>query len=70
MQAIAVVYAIIAWLACWLVDLIVVAARVPVGAGGFTLIAEAPLLKLLFVLLALVIILVGLAKHRFLLNEC
>lgn len=68
MQAIAIVYAIVAWLACWLIDLIVVAARVPLG-GSYSLLAEAPILKLVIVLLSLVIILVGLAKHRWLLSQ-
>ncbi|HTB46470.1 MAG TPA: hypothetical protein VK741_22810 [Acetobacteraceae bacterium] len=59
MQEKAIVYAVIAWLACWLVDLIVVVARGPVMID--------PILKLLVVLVCLIIVLVGLARHGWLL---
>jgi hypothetical protein len=59
MQERAIVYAIVAWLACWLVDLIVIVARGPVLID--------PILKLVIVLLCLVVILIGLARHAWLL---
>jgi hypothetical protein len=59
MQERAIVYAIVAWLACWLVDLIVIVARGPVLID--------PILKLVIVLLCLVIVLIGLARHAWLL---
>jgi hypothetical protein len=59
MQEKAIVYAIIAWLACWLVDLIIFVARGPVMID--------PILKLVIVLVCLIIILVGLARHGWLL---
>jgi hypothetical protein len=59
MQERAIVYAAVAWLACWLVDLIVIVARGPVLID--------PILKLVIVLLCLVIVLVGLARHSWLL---
>jgi hypothetical protein len=59
MQEKAIVYAIIAWLACWLVDLIIIVARGPVMID--------PILKLVIVLVCLIIILVGLARHGWLL---
>jgi hypothetical protein len=59
MQERAIVYAIVAWLACWLVDLIVIVARGPVLID--------PILKLIIVLLCLVIVLIGLARHAWLL---
>lgn len=55
----ALVYGVVAWLACWLVDLIVIVARGPVLID--------PILKLIIVLLCLIIILVGLARHGWLL---
>lgn len=55
----AIVYAIVAWLACWLVDLIVIVARGPVLID--------PILKLIIVLLCLAIILFGLSRHGWLL---
>jgi hypothetical protein len=55
----AIVYAIVAWLACWLVDLVIIVARGPVLID--------PILKLVIVLVCLVIILVGLGRHAWLL---
>ena len=60
MQERAIVYAVIAWLACWLVDLVIIVARGPV------LLID-PILKLIIVLVCLIIVLVGLARHRWLL---
>ena len=58
MQEKAIVYFIVAWLACWLVDLIIIVARGPVLID--------PILKLVIVLACLIIVLVGLAKVRWL----
>jgi uncharacterized membrane protein len=58
MQEKAIVYWIVAWLACWLVDLIVIVARGPVLID--------PILKLIIVLICLIVILVGLARHGWL----
>lgn len=60
MQERAIVYAVVAWLACWLVDLIVIVARGPVLID--------PILKLMIVLICLIIVLVGLARHGWLLS--
>ena len=59
MQERAIVYFVVAWLACWLVDLIVIVARGPVLID--------PILKLVIVLLCLAVILVGLSRTRWLL---
>ena len=59
MQERAIVYFVVAWLACWLVDLVIVVARGPVLID--------PILKLIIVLVCLVIVLVGLARHAWLL---
>jgi hypothetical protein len=59
MQEKAIVYFIVAWLACWLVDLVIIVARGPVLID--------PILKLIIVLVCLIIILVSLAKLRWLL---
>jgi hypothetical protein len=59
MQERAIVYFVVAWLACWLVDLVIVVARGPVMID--------PVLKLIIVLVCLVIVLVGLARHGWLL---
>ena len=59
MQEKAIVYFVVAWLACWLVDLIVIVARGPVLID--------PILKLIIVLLCTVIVLVGLARSGWLL---
>jgi hypothetical protein len=60
MQERAIVYFVIAWLACWLVDLIVIVARGPVLID--------PILKLVIVLICLAIILLGLSRHGWLLT--
>ena len=59
MQERAIVYFVVAWLACWLVDLIVIVARGPVLID--------PILKLVIVLICLAIILFGLSHNRWLL---
>lgn len=59
MQERAIVYFVIAWLACWLVDLIVIVARGPLLID--------PVLKLIIVLICLAIILFGLSRHGWLL---
>lgn len=58
MQERAIVYFIVAWLACWAVDLIVVVASTPPAID--------PILKLLIVLICLIVVLVGLARHGWL----
>lgn len=58
MQERAIVYFVIAWLGCWLVDLIVIVARGPVLID--------PILKLVIVLICLIVVLVGLARHGWL----
>jgi hypothetical protein len=62
MQEKAIVYAVIAWLACWLVDLVIIVARGPV------LLID-PILKLVIVLACLIIVLVSLARHSWLLSS-
>ena len=59
MQEKAIVYFIVAWLACWSVDLVVMVARGPVMID--------PILKLIIVLLCLIVVLLGLARHGWLL---
>jgi hypothetical protein len=59
MQERAIVYFVVAWLACWLVDLIVTVARGPLLID--------PVLKLIIVLICLAIILFGLSRHGWLL---
>jgi hypothetical protein len=54
MQEKAIVYGVIAWLACWLVDLIIIVARGPVLID--------PILKLVIVLVCLAMILVGMTR--------
>jgi hypothetical protein len=54
----AVVYFVVAWLACWTVDLIVAVARGPVTID--------PILKLLIVAVCLIIVMIGLARHGWL----
>jgi hypothetical protein len=60
MQEKALVYGIVAWLACWLVDLIIIVARGPVLID--------PILKLIIVLLCLAVILLGLARNGWLVS--
>ncbi|HTI78912.1 MAG TPA: hypothetical protein VL614_00525 [Acetobacteraceae bacterium] len=59
MQEKALVYGVVAWLACWLVDLIIIVARGPVLID--------PILKLVIVLICLAIILFGLSRQHWLL---
>jgi hypothetical protein len=59
MQEKAIVYAIVAWLAAWLIDLMVIVARGPLLID--------PALKLVVVLACLIVILVSLARHGWLL---
>ena len=59
MQEKAIVYFIIAWLACWLVDLIVIVARGPVLID--------PILKLIIITVCLAIIMINMSKVRWLL---
>lgn len=59
MQEKAIVYFVVAWLACWLVDLIVIVARGPVLID--------PILKLVIVLVCLIVVVIGLARHAWLL---
>ena len=54
MQEKAIVWFVVAYLACWAVDLIVIVARGPLLID--------PILKLLIVLICLVVILIGLAR--------
>jgi hypothetical protein len=58
MQEKAIVYFVVAWLGCWLIDLIVVVARGPVLID--------PILKLVIVLLCLLVVLAGLARAHWL----
>jgi hypothetical protein len=60
MQERAIVYFVVAWLACWLIDLVIIVARGPVLID--------PILKLVVVLVCLIIVLVGLARHGWLLT--
>jgi hypothetical protein len=59
MQEKAIVYFVVAYLACWLVDLIVIVARGPVLID--------PILKLAIVLVCLAVILIGLSRNGWLL---
>jgi hypothetical protein len=60
MLVIAVVYYVVALLTTWSIDLIVTVARGPVMID--------PILKLIVVLLCLIVVLVGLVRHRWLLG--
>jgi hypothetical protein len=60
MQEKAIVYFVVAWLACWIIDLVIIVAR------GSVLID--PILKLVVVLLCLAVVLIGLARHNWLLG--
>jgi hypothetical protein len=60
MQEIAIVYFVVAYLAAWTIDLIVLVARGPLLID--------PVLKLIVVLLCLLIVLFRLAKHGWLLT--
>jgi hypothetical protein len=59
MQEKAIVYFVVAWLSCWLVDLVIVVARGPLLLD--------PILKLIIVAICLVIVLLGLSKVNWLL---
>jgi hypothetical protein len=59
MQERAIVYFVVAWLACWLVDLVVIVARGPLVID--------PVLKLVIVLVCLIVVLVGLGRSGWLL---
>ena len=59
MQEKAMVYFVVAWLSCWLVDLVIVVARGPLLLD--------PILKLIIVAICLVIVLLGLSKVNWLL---
>jgi hypothetical protein len=58
MQERAIVYFIVAWLGCWLVDLVVAVIRGPMNID--------PILKLIIVLLCLAVVLAGLWRHGWL----
>lgn len=58
MQECAITYGVVAWLACWLVDLTTIVARS---------LAIEPVLKLVIVLLCLAIVLASLNRNRWLL---
>ena len=58
MQEKAIVYFVVAWLGCWLVDLVVIVARGPLLID--------PILKLVIVLLCLAVVLIGLQRHGWL----
>lgn len=58
MQEVAIVYAVVAWLTAWLIDLVVVVARGPVLID--------PILKLIVVLLCDIVVLSTLWRHHWL----
>jgi hypothetical protein len=60
MQQVAIYYFVVAYLACWLVDLIVIVARGPVLID--------PILKLAIVLVCLIAVLFQLPRHGWLLT--
>ncbi len=60
MQEKAIVYYVVAVLACWLVDLMVTVIRLPFNID--------PLIKLIIVLACLVVVLIGLQRHGWLLS--
>ena len=60
MQEKAIVYAVVAWLACWLIDLLVTIIRLPFNID--------PVLKFIIVLVCLAIVLIGLQRHGWLLS--
>jgi hypothetical protein len=57
-QEVAIVYAAVAWLVCWLIDLVVIVARGPVLID--------PILKLVVVLLCVIVLLYRLAGAHWL----
>jgi hypothetical protein len=60
-QEIALVYFIVAWIACWAIDLIVAVARGPLLID--------PILKLIVVLLCLAVVVLQLSRHGWLLGR-
>jgi len=60
MQEIGIVYFVVAWLSCWLIDLVMIVARGPVMID--------PILKLIVILLSLGVVLHGLIKNKWLWN--
>jgi hypothetical protein len=60
MQEVSITYFVVAWLACWLIDLIIIIARGPLTID--------PVLKFIVVLLCLSIVLYRLAHHGWLLG--
>jgi uncharacterized membrane protein YhhN len=60
MQEVAIYYFIVAWLSCWLIDLVIVVARGPVLID--------PILKLVVVLLCLIAVLIRLPAHGWLIR--
>lgn len=60
MQEKAIVYFVVAWLACWLIDLLVTIIRLPFNID--------PVLKFIIVLVCLAIVLIGLQRHGWLLS--
>jgi hypothetical protein len=60
MQEKAIVYAVVTWLACWLIDLVRIVMTGPLFID--------PILKLIIVLACLVVVLLGLARHGWLLS--
>lgn len=60
MQEKAIVYFVVAWLAAWVIDLVVAVARGPVMID--------PIFKLVVVVACLCVILFGLARHGWLLG--
>jgi hypothetical protein len=59
MQEKAIVYFVVAYLACWAVDLAILCTRIPFNID--------PAIKLIIVLICLVIVLIGLSKAKWLL---
>jgi hypothetical protein len=59
MQEKAIVYFVVAWLACWAIDLAIFVARSPVLLD--------PILKLIIVVMCLIVVLIGLSKVNWLL---
>jgi hypothetical protein len=60
MQEVAIYYFVVAWLACWLVDLTLIVARGPVMID--------PIPKFVIVLLCLIAVVVRLPRHGWLLG--
>jgi hypothetical protein len=60
MQEKAIVYYVVALLACWLVDLVIIVARGPLMID--------PIVKFIIVLLCLIVVMIGLARRGWLLS--